>query len=1116
MPGSDHLLPTPEGDVWEEKAAVIRHLYLRERKTLRQVKRILESQHKFPVHPLSTYETKIRDKLRLRKKLKRTDWPIVYHHFRNRSGKDTGIYLNNVRIPWEKAWKEIRRSGGRSIRNGEPEPLPKDVAVRTPSPVMQSMSPDLHRVSLPLVSSPLVPGSFTVQDRAVNIGLQNHPHMPHLPMVPTHGGFNELPLVRYTSQGGGGEGGVVMPGTHNFEVSFYHDFLKTTPSNQLRMKMLSIVGDNAQLAGNPGAANVGLFGQDIVADFMWSMPVSLAYRTIPSVATSLPHPSGRSTAPALDFSTYYFLTKFLYLLSNQKIHIGRTPTEAREVSELFDLVFGRLPTGLLIKLFESDLPTMRAAWEAAVPLAGNVKHKVAFTILMKVGLKNPEWIFSRGHLCLSFAASMGCIDIIQALLGIGVRADDKLQRDEYSTYYHTPAILEATMAGEYRCAKELIQGCDVNRTIEGVSQRVGRSNFDIFISAKLWPACLHSRRPLYDPTMRWGKARVCLSDEVYTQVLHLFLDSGANVDRLWDNNIYDLYNINDAPAEWKLSLLDRCFYRDINLYERLRPYSRKKRTEITRSGICLSAKLGKIFLQNYLDSRSAQHPADRKKMLELILAEQFLRQDEGCIGLEIIRGLIDFGVDIHLPHLRPGLSSSILLRNLMSGSRFNGFTSEVSALVTLMMDRGAIIDSDVIMAAVAETGLGILPELARNGADIRVQGGIALAMAARQNNFEAVSWLLQAGVDINADVNRTNWESPRAVIAIACMPGFLLGDGFVTERRDSGPANNEMLEYLIRRGAKLRVNSQDPGGFRILKYILDVDDAHFPILPTLEFCLDFLAVPGDLATARETLMELCLPPVFWSNKDYSQRLAIYELLFRLGCPILHESGLVSYISCGGRHDLIFEVLNAGADVNAYPMPHSSHHRYSPLQAAVRRGDLALVGQLVQRGAIVNLPARGERGRTALQAACEWTPLSREERTRQIELIKYLIDRGADVNAPAAKDMGMTALQIAALYGDMEVALLLLECGASVNAPPANFMGYCALDAAAEGGRLDMVKLLLNTGAYSHDRGQSGYEGAIKLAIERGYFAVVDLIREHIKVFGNCIIVHLDDDQLYQS
>ncbi|ROW07168.1 hypothetical protein VPNG_07331 [Cytospora leucostoma] len=63
--------------------------------------------------PKTIWETKLRDDLGLRKKLKKKDWPIIYGHVlaRREQGKETAIYLNGTRLPWGKAWKEIRRSG---------------------------------------------------------------------------------------------------------------------------------------------------------------------------------------------------------------------------------------------------------------------------------------------------------------------------------------------------------------------------------------------------------------------------------------------------------------------------------------------------------------------------------------------------------------------------------------------------------------------------------------------------------------------------------------------------------------------------------------------------------------------------------------------------------------------------------------------------------------------------------------------------------------------------------------------------------------------------------------------------------------------------------------------
>ncbi|KAI8953416.1 hypothetical protein F4801DRAFT_537545 [Xylaria longipes] len=156
MSSSNLRLPAAEVDVWTQNAALIRQLYISERKTLKQVKEVLESQHGFPTFPLSAYETKLRDKLKLRKRFKRADWTAVYQHFRIRGGKETGIYLNGMRISWGRAWKEIRRSGARLASDGRLRELPAGVVVRSPSPAMCG-TPSLFPPPPSTRSSPVVP-----------------------------------------------------------------------------------------------------------------------------------------------------------------------------------------------------------------------------------------------------------------------------------------------------------------------------------------------------------------------------------------------------------------------------------------------------------------------------------------------------------------------------------------------------------------------------------------------------------------------------------------------------------------------------------------------------------------------------------------------------------------------------------------------------------------------------------------------------------------------------------------------------------------------------------------------------------------------------------------------
>lgn len=149
MPSSSRPVPVGAADdVWHRHEAQIKDLYQNKRKTLREVKRLME-ENGFPETPydsshpnigrieklqifkadesylsrltgrLSTWESKLRERLQLRKKAKAHDWPLIYQHIlprlehprKKKLKRETIIRLNGTEIPWDKAWREIRRSG---------------------------------------------------------------------------------------------------------------------------------------------------------------------------------------------------------------------------------------------------------------------------------------------------------------------------------------------------------------------------------------------------------------------------------------------------------------------------------------------------------------------------------------------------------------------------------------------------------------------------------------------------------------------------------------------------------------------------------------------------------------------------------------------------------------------------------------------------------------------------------------------------------------------------------------------------------------------------------------------------------------------------------------------
>ncbi|KAB5575308.1 ankyrin repeat-containing domain protein [Coniochaeta sp. 2T2.1] len=195
-------------------------------------------------------------------------------------------------------------------------------------------------------------------------------------------------------------------------------------------------------------------------------------------------------------------------------------------------------------------------------------------------------------------------------------------------------------------------------------------------------------------------------------------------------------------------------------------------------------------------------------------------------------------------------------------------------------------------------------------------------------------------------------------------------------------------------------------------------------------------------------------------------------------------------------DEVEDLIRHGADVNL-----SRHNLDTPLQLAVRRGNIDIIHHLLNHQADVNaLPAvlvpmsepNGEpnefRPRSALAMAVE---------KGQLDVIDLLLKAGADVNGPISTDGGASALQCAAAKGFLGIANTLIDTGAEVNAARAGRYGRTALEAAAEAGRLDMVQFLLEKGVRTEGDGEGlwQYLRAVGFAERHGHAVVAALLGE---------------------
>ncbi|KAM7217225.1 hypothetical protein V8F06_007408 [Rhypophila decipiens] len=87
--------------IWQQHRHLFRRLYLEDDNQLKDVKVIAERDHSFPRTPLSTYEAKLRDELKLRKNLTPEDWAFIGRDLKSRCGR-YAVLLCGVRISDDK------------------------------------------------------------------------------------------------------------------------------------------------------------------------------------------------------------------------------------------------------------------------------------------------------------------------------------------------------------------------------------------------------------------------------------------------------------------------------------------------------------------------------------------------------------------------------------------------------------------------------------------------------------------------------------------------------------------------------------------------------------------------------------------------------------------------------------------------------------------------------------------------------------------------------------------------------------------------------------------------------------------------------------------------------
>lgn len=782
-----------------------------------------------------------------------------------------------------------------------------------------------------------------------------------------------------------------------------------------------------------------------------------------------------------------FISTAIFLLSN-RLHDWKDGDQGLEL--LCSLL--ELDTSLTTTLLRNNVTSIRATWESLFQFAMFKYRRDTFRVLTDVGIHNhwlKPWLNSlpsRYGQCLSCAIEMDCYE---TLTNIMAHCCGSIHSQWW--WSSGDAILAACRKGNVECARLLIQHCDVNSSDANL-------NCEGFGSYKHWS--------MFQVLI----AEMESSNDEHALALDLFLANGADVDKKTSREMItrkwrELVSQNKLLDTTQPTILDEVFYLNRPLFDKLRPYSKVPVSRVTRTGLLVALEDGSQGLRDYLSARqsvvSSFNSGHLQSLLELLLAEQFTMSHR--VDMRIVRGLCEFGVDFIMPSVKVDIQDFWRTENehiicfgalrIHERIKYLDFawyqTTNVNIrirLLNMLLAKEGVLGELVLEGWVVQHGTGGLECHAPHLPGFPTKAVRALARATRLNNFQAVEFLLRKGVDPNAFV--TVGGLSYSILAIATQASSFWGR---YEMPDGG-CSLEMIQFLVRHGARLVVTPEDSTPFDFVAHLLKYGNLS-DLLAKIKYVLGKLMEDKASPRIPPFLLEMCFTSSYERTADCQEKkLELFEYLFRQGAEVSPGSPLAALAHQGGGEELVRDVLYSRSDLNAYWVQ-DSLHEYTPLQGAAHTGNETLVRLFLQEGANINSPARGPYGCTALQGICLWQPATEEEHQRKIRICHLLMNQGADVNSVPAEEM-YTALGCAALLGDLELAALLLREGADIKATGRE--GKTALDEAVCRGRMDVVKFLLNANALSSVRGATGYDGAIGMAEKYGNPAIEDLIREH--------------------
>ncbi|KAF7514817.1 hypothetical protein G7054_g14977 [Neopestalotiopsis clavispora] len=1042
--------------LWDNNQDTLRRLYLAQNSSLKDVKRRMETEHQFPVLPLKEYETVLRDHFQFRKKVGRSDWgPIGYRIEKRRlAGKNSKVYLGPKLLPPHSVAREVRRYNTKDkilsrIHQGLSPRLPENIIIRTPSPQLtqhvETMSLD-H--TLNTYGSNLAKNTFEYANRVSRDFLI----LDITAMADQYTRIEAINAIRLRSP-------------FNGFLTLLQTLTSPTPADRLS-------------GTGSGPSSYSAIVETATSSHTTQLPPprfqteSLGALFIPNVEL-LSDPSrlvfpGRSILPAM-------LAHACFEVSNWN------DWPLTFTKDLLEWVESSAEPADLKNFFSIESYTVTAIWENLVDFSMLLERKVAFQLLIDSALSmgRDKWIMRRPAEILYRSVGFGMFQIVQRLLALEIPPGSRVSGEHYS-YPDTPLNMAAQTLQPDMINILFHYGANVNLLIDDDELWVHSPLFSLILGAEIKVEQAEDGEEAAKADDIIECARILLDRGLQVDVCRIKRHSYSPPPSLETEDTRLLVKEWFHPEEprWCTDYAWLKLGCNHQLVHTLTERSSRARSHLTVPGIITQARKGLKNLESYLGER--RFPLESQNRTALL--EVALYWATELDHLDAVTCLLQFGVDPNVGTISRFLEHNVVdfWQPVCRASQWRN-----DGLVSILRNYGAIITIyDIIESALKYSDHDRLHSMGLSDGDIETHGiqllGLFLSHADHRNFSICASmcdflWFKNVPQNIK-------WTGGRDSLHFAIWNNCCV----------------EMCEFLVARGYEVHsYPSESTHGAFYCSTMLGDAIAEFAY-STKKKCtkvIDFLVEQGaslEFPPEGRTLLELVLDPTNKPGSFQSEKRELFERFMALGASVngtlTRQSVLCKLIKLEADDNILFRVINASEDVD---------QQGEPLAMALRYGRMAVAENLLSRGAKVNHPpCKSSPG--VLAAACSQISSSgvQYDANTHIRFIERLLNLGADVNGSAETALGGSIpLQNAASTGLIEVACLLMKHGADVNARCQESMS--ALDYAAEQGRLDMVQLLRGAGGISGDPGETGVDGAIRLAEKKRHYSVSDFLRSTI-------------------